>query len=88
MAAGSAMISASLFAPVSLADLDAKRMPKNVAAVAKKPGTKETAPADGVISPPAKATTVKPASKRKLKATSGYQTVPNEQLGLGCSSAE
>jgi hypothetical protein len=47
MAAGSAMISASLFAPVSLADLDAKRMPKNVAAVAKKPGTKETAPADG-----------------------------------------
>ena len=88
IAAGSVMISTSLFATVALADLDAKTMPKNAAAAAKKPNTTDTAPSAGGTLPPAKATTAKPASKRKLKAASGYQTVPNEQLGLGCSSAE
>lgn len=86
---GSTLTGAWLIVFAALAGQEPTAPPKKSGAPGDKPGTTQTIPVVVAVPPPAKTTSARPdASTRKSKAASTYQTVPNAQLGLGCSSAE
>jgi len=78
-----------LIASVALAGQEPAAPPRKSAAPGDKRGTTQTIPVVFAVPPLATTTSARPVvATRKTKAASTYQTVPNEQLGLGCSSAE